>query len=109
LLDDESGGFELDAGGSFVVAEDVAESLVGEVGEGHGSFAEQEVAIGEGLLEGGGEMGQVAAPGEDVLAENVGEGDGAVDGAAGGDHVDDLLLLRCEFGFGHEKLIWPTR
>jgi hypothetical protein len=87
LLDDESGGFELDAGGSFVVAEDVAEGLVGLVDQSHDSFAVHQIALGESLLQGGGEMRKLAAPGENILAENVGYGDGAVDGATGADHI----------------------
>jgi hypothetical protein len=67
----------VDAGGSVFVAEDVAEGLVGEIGQIHGSFAEEEIA---------------------------GQGDGGRDGAAGADYVEDPLLLRCEFGNGHEKL-----
>ena len=104
-FDDEPGGFELDAGGSFGVAEHVAEGLVGEADQGDGSFVEHPIAVGEGLLEGGFEMGKLAAPGKNVHAENVGNGDGAMDGAVGGDHVYDLLLLRCEFDFGQADLI----
>ena len=84
LIDDESGGFELDAGGSFVVAEDVPEGLVGLVHQGHGSFAAQEIAFGYSQLEGGG---------------------GAVDGAAGTDMVEDGLLLRGELGLVHEDFV----
>jgi hypothetical protein len=56
LVDDEFGGVELEAGGRFVIAEDVAEGLVGEVDQGHGFFAVQEIAFGESLLEGGAEI-----------------------------------------------------
>ena len=105
LVDDEFGGFELEAGGRFVIAEDVAEGLVGEVDQGHGFFAVQEIAFGESLLEGGAEMRKIAAPGEDILEEDVGTGGGLVDGVAGADGVDDGLLGRGKFDFGHGNLI----
>jgi hypothetical protein len=54
-------------------------------------------------------MGELAAPGENILAENVGYGDGAVDGATGADHIGDLLLLGCECDIGHENLVRTTR
>jgi hypothetical protein len=79
-FDDEPGGFELDAGGSFGVAEDVAKGLVGEADQSDGPFVEHPIAVGEGLREGGFEMGKLAAPGKNVLAENVGNRDGAADG-----------------------------
>jgi hypothetical protein len=41
--------------------------------------------------------------------ESVGGGDGAVDGAAGTDGVDDLLLLGVECDIRHENLIRTTR
>ena len=104
-FDDESGGFELDAGGSFGVAENVAEGLVGEADQGDGFLAEHPIAVGEGLLEGGFEMGKLAAPGKNVLAENVGQVDGVVDGAAGGDHEDHFLLFGGELDFGQADLI----
>ena len=71
LLDDEFGGLELEAGGSFVVAEDVPEGLVGLVNQGDGSFAVHQIAFGESLLQGGGEMGELAAPGEDDERKGV--------------------------------------
>ena len=57
------------------------------------------------MLQGGGEMGEFAAPGEEILVESVGSGDGA----AGADRVDDLLLLGDECDFYHENLIRTTR
>ena len=104
LVDDEFGGVELEAGGSFVVAEDIAESLVGEVGHGHGFFAVQEIAFGESLLEGGAEMRKIAAPGEDIIEEDIGAGGGLADGVAGADRVDDGLLGRGKFDLAHENL-----
>ena len=53
-------------------------------------------------------MGELAALGEEILMENVGGGDGAVDGAASADGVDDLLL-EGEWDFCHENLIRTTR
>jgi hypothetical protein len=84
LLDDESRGFELEAGGRFVVAEDVAEGLVGLVDQGHDSFAVRQVAFDESQFQRGGEMGELAAPGEEILRD-AGGGDGGVDGVAGAD------------------------
>ena len=54
-------------------------------------------------------MGELAALGEEILMENVGGGDGAVDGAASADRVDDLLLPGGEWDFCHENLIRTTR
>jgi hypothetical protein len=105
LVDDKFGGIELEAGGSFVVAEDIADSLVGEVGHGHGFFAVQEIAFGKGLLEGSFEMRKIVAPAEDILEADVGAGGGLVDGVAGADRVDDGLLGRGKFDLAHENLI----
>jgi hypothetical protein len=83
--------------------------LVGLVDQSHDSFAVHQIAFGESLLQGGGKVGDLAAPGENILAENVGYGDGAVDGATGADHVGDRLLLRSECDIGHENLMRTTR
>jgi hypothetical protein len=61
--------------------------------------------LSESLLEGGGEIGELAAAGEEILVGDVGGGDGAVDGTAGADRVDDLLLLGSECGLCRGNLI----
>jgi len=100
---DEPGGFEADAGGSFAVVEDAAEGLEGGVDQENGLFVDHPIALGEGTLEGGFEMGQVAAPVEHILAEDVGAADGAVDGAAGANDEDEFLLFGSKFEFGHKS------
>ena len=49
--------------------------------------------------------GEFTAPGGSVLGEEAGGGDGAVDGAAGTDIVEDGLVSRGEFDLVHEDLI----